>query len=274
MFSNITLSVVLFFIVSIFAVVSVIFMIGEHDWRIVFGVTALLGSFMAYLMHQLVIEPLKNHFETLERFSKETLHELNLPINTITANVQMLQRSIDDAKVQKRLARIVHAAEMLKERYNELDYLIKRQIKKESKETFMLDVLLKERLDLLGSLYGSFTFHTQLEPCKIFCDRIGFSKTIDNLIENSVKYSQEKRRIDITLREGVLLIRDYGEGMDALELIRMFDRYYQNDATMPGYGIGLALVKSFCDRNKIALHVKSEKGEGVRIYLDCKEVRC
>jgi signal transduction histidine kinase len=41
---------------------------------------------------------------------------------------------------------------------------------------------------------------------------------------------------------------------------------------MPGYGIGLGLVKSYCDKHKIKLHVQSEKGVGTTMILDFKGV--
>jgi signal transduction histidine kinase len=41
---------------------------------------------------------------------------------------------------------------------------------------------------------------------------------------------------------------------------------------MAGFGIGLGLVKSYCDRYKILLHVESKKYEGTTVSLNFKEV--
>jgi signal transduction histidine kinase len=56
--------------------------------------------------------------------------------------------------------------------------------------------------------------------------------------------------------------------MDEMTLVRIFDQYYQSDATMAGYGIGLGLVKRYCDRYNIGLHVHSVVNEGTHITLE------
>jgi signal transduction histidine kinase len=243
-----------------------------HDFAIILGITFVVTGLMGLLMATLALEPLRTHFNNLERFTKEILHELNLPINTITANTNMLKKNSTDEKSLKRIKRIEMAASMLQERYEELNYLIQKQMHKEIIETFELSQIVSNRIEFLSSLYGRFSFEKNLDDIQISCDKIGLLKVIDNLIENAVKYSSDSRHISVTLREDTLHIIDYGEGMDEVELLHIFDRYYQNDATMPGFGIGLGLVKSYCDRYKIDLHVKSEKYKGTTVSLNFKEV--
>ncbi len=227
---------------------------------------------MGFLMATLALEPLKEHFNNLERFTKETLHELNLPINTITANTNMLKKNLNDTKSIKRIERIEMATAMLQERYAELDYLIQKQMHKERVESFDLSKIVAERIDFLGALYGGFKFKKELQFLEISCDKMGLLKVMDNLIENAVKYSSDSRRVNVMLKKTTLEIIDFGEGMDEVELLHIFDRYYQNDTTMAGFGIGLGLVKSYCDRYKIGLHVKSQKHKGTTVSLDFKEV--
>ncbi len=235
-------------------------------------VMLLLSIVMAVMIATLSIDPLKDHFEKLEHFSKETLHELNLPISTIHANTSMLRKTLDDAKSLKRLERIEGACILLHERYSELDYLIKKQMHKETIETVELSAFLQSRLRLLGSLYDHVDFSTHLNDYDVKLDRMGLQKVIDNLIDNAVKYSNAPVCVEVSLEHGILRITDNGRGMDEMELIRIFDRYYQNDATVSGYGIGLALVKNYCDRHRIKLHVKSIKGEGTTMILDFQGV--
>jgi signal transduction histidine kinase len=246
--------------------------LGFKDLIAVFAMAFILTAMMGVIMTTLALEPLREHFNNLERFTKETLHELNLPINTITANTNMLKKSVSDDKSIKRIARIDTAAKMLQERYEELDYLIKKQMQRELIETFEVSQLLLQRIDLLKSLYSNFEFETELDMLKISADKLGLQKVIDNLIENAVKYSKNSHKITLRLKDDTLEIIDYGDGMDEVELLNIFDRYYQNDATMPGFGIGLGLVKSYCDRYKILLHVRSKKHKGTTVSLNFKEV--
>ncbi len=91
---------------------------------------------------------------------------------------------------------------------------------------------------------------------------------IDNIIDNSVKYSPQKAEIVIRCHHRRLTITDKGQGMDEVELFQIFDRYYQSNEKALGFGIGLGLVKNYCDRYKIKLHVDSKKGQGTTMQLD------
>ncbi len=256
----------------VFGLYYFVVVLAVDNFTLIFTISTILTILMGLLMATLAIEPLKEHLNNLERFTKETLHELNLPINTITANTNMLKKSAVDDKSLKRIQRIDTAASMLQKRYEELDYLIKKQMKKEDLESFELSCVIAERIDFLSSLYSNFTFEKNLNQTEIFADKIGLLKVIDNLIENAVKYSSNSRKIDILLDNDTLKIIDYGKGMDEVELLNIFDHYYQNDTTMAGFGIGLGLVKSYCDRYKILLHVESKKHEGTTVSLNFKEV--
>jgi two-component system, OmpR family, sensor kinase len=245
--------------------------LGVERWGIIAFVSLMIALMVGGVLAKIAVTPLKEHFRLLERFSKETLHELNLPINTITANVTMLRKTHNDEKSLKRLDRIEIATEMLKERYNELDYLIKKQTERESIDFFELSEHIEERLAFLRSLYPTVVWEVQIEPYAVSCDRIGLGKVIDNLIENGVKYSPKNPIITITLQKNTLSICDQGVGMDEITLMHIYDRYFQNDTTMPGYGIGLSLVKRYCDRHHIHLNVVSHVGVGTCVNLEFKK---
>jgi two-component system OmpR family sensor kinase len=276
LFRNLTLAIVVFYVVTIMPLAGVlhysIVVAGiENQWLLILGtlsVTLLLGLMIA----KMAIDPLKEHFAHLERFSKETLHELNLPVSTIMANTKMLKRTHDDAKSLKRLHRIEEAAAMIQERYQELDYLIRTQMQREAVEAFDLAELIRERLEFLKALYPQVRFEEELEPTEVTLDKRGLRKVIDNLVDNAVKYTHREGSVTLRLHDRILEIRDRGIGMDEMELLRIFDHYYQSDATMPGYGIGLGLVKSYCDKHRVKLHVQSQKDVGTTMILDFKGV--
>ncbi|MDP3266189.1 MAG: HAMP domain-containing sensor histidine kinase [Sulfuricurvum sp.] len=272
LFRNVEIALITLHVMSVAIIVGSIYVVYEilevHQWGIIALLALIIGVGMGKAVSKVAMEPLKEYFKHLDRFSKETLHELNLPINTITANLSMLRKTHEDEKSIKRLERIEMATVMLKERYNELDYLIKKQMEKESIETFEIRDLIYERLSFLKPLYPHAQWEIIDEPCLVTLDRKGFAKVIDNLVDNGVKYSPSSASITILLNDNKLSIRDEGVGMDEMTLVRIFDRYYQSDSTMAGYGIGLGLVKRYCDRYKIGLHVHSQLGEGTCVTLE------
>ena len=222
------------------------------------------------MISQLAIDPLEEHVANLQNLSKETLHELNLPISTIKTNLHMLKKGMEDEKEIKRMQRIESACNMLAQRYNELDYMIKKQTLVTIKEDFDVAKLVEERLAFLQSVYPHIEFLSTLEETLISNDKIGLAKAIDNIIDNAVKYSPKNNKILINLTHASLGIQDFGCGMDEVELLRIFDNYYQSNKSMQGFGIGLGMVKRFCDRNDIALNVKSKKDEGTTVTFKFK----
>ena len=224
------------------------------------------------MISKLSIDPLEEHIKNLQNLSKETLHELNLPISTIMTNSQMIQKNMDDDKSLKRLARIDAACKMLQLRYDELEYMIKTQTLQEIKEPIKLDKLLQERVDFLNPIYENINFNLELQNTQIINDKIGLSKVIDNLIDNGVKYSPNSDKIDIKLFDSTLHITDYGCGMDEVELVQIFDKYYQSNENMQGFGIGLNMVKKFCDKNRIKLSFNSKPNNGTTVMLNFKQV--
>jgi len=239
----------------------------------------MLGAFLLFFIAvsgvfivKLAVDPLSEYVIHLQNLSTETLHELNLPISTIKTNTQMLRKSLENEKSLKRIARIDTACEMLQERYNELDYLIKMQSNEKIRETFRIDTLVQERVGFLAKLYPQIKINTELQILEIHGDKKGLIKVIDNIVDNGVKYSQNSTKIDIKLEDATLCIQDYGIGMDETELLQIFDTYYQSNKNMQGFGIGLSMVKRYCDANHIELRFVSEKNVGTTVNLKFKNI--
>ena len=253
---------VLYYFVAIIKVENIFFLL-----TLLFGLIVFAGI----IISKLSIEPLIEYTQNLQNLSKETLHELNLPISTIMTNIHMLKKNLLSDKDLKRVSRIESACQMLQQRYNELDYLIKLQSADIKYENIDLDVLVKERVDFLQQLFAHVSFHLYLTPTQIHNDKVGLSKVIDNLIDNAVKYSSNIGKIDIELQNFTLLIRDHGCGMSEVELLKIFDDYYQSNKNMKGFGIGLKMAKRFCDANGILLKIRSKPSLGTTVILKFKE---
>jgi signal transduction histidine kinase len=230
-------------------------------------IVALSGVFIS----KLSIDPLEQYVRNLQNLSKETLHELNLPVSTIMTNTHMLKKNLSDEKSLKRISRIESACGMLEQRYNELDYMIKTQSQKSVQEQFDLEELVLQRVDFFHSIYPQINFVLELESRQIFNDKIGLAKVIDNVIDNGVKYGPNSKNIEIKIYNSTLHIQDFGCGMDEVELLHIFDNYYQSNENMKGFGIGLSMVKRFCDNNNIDLLFKSKPNEGTTVLLNFKD---
>ena len=274
MFHNLRINIFVYYFLTVATFLGVLhFLLTVLEVQNIYLIVVVMLCFVALsgvFISKLAIDPLYEYVQNLQNLSKETLHELNLPISTIMSNSQMLSKNFDDEKSQKRLKRIDSACEMLKQRYNELEYMIRMQSKQSIQESFFLNELIEQRVTFLKNIYPNIDFKLNLEKSELTSDKTGLSKVIDNIIDNGVKYSQNSNVIDIRLNAATLEIQDYGLGMDEVELLQIFDNYYQANNSMQGFGIGLSMVKRFCDTNNINLNFKSLPNSGTTVILKFK----
>jgi signal transduction histidine kinase len=211
--------------------------------------------------------------DTLTSLTNDIIHELNIPLSTIKANTAMLKKTMEDEKSLKRIKRIEDASLRLKKLYDELVYSIHKEMHTIEKERFDLKALIEERIEVFKEQKRN-PFELTLEPYEIEVDKIGFEQMFDNIITNAMKYSPKDAPIQVRLNDNILSIEDKGVGMSATELLRVYERYYQADDKKGGEGIGLALVKSYCDDEGLEIHIKSEKGVGTCVSFDLSRVSC
>jgi two-component system OmpR family sensor kinase len=106
-----------------------------------------------------------------------------------------------------------------------------------------------------------------LEEATITMDKRKFTRVIDNLISNAIKYNKRSGTVGIQLREGMLAIWDTGIGIDERKIPFMFDRYMRFNNSEGGFGVGLSIVKKILDEYDISIEVESKEGEGTRMVL-------
>ena len=241
---------------------------GRFDLWLIMAMTIISGFIIGTGFVRNLIDPLDKRSNELELLSRQTLHELNLPVATILANTQMLLKNEEEVKNIKRLKRINQAAKTLQTMYTELDYTIKKQIHKVEKELCNLKELIEHKLESYEEVFPQINFQVALESSSVKIDTIGFLKVLDNLIHNAVKYSKPESIIRINLHAMQLDIEDEGIGMKEDFFLQAFEHYYQEDNENSGQGIGLGLVKEYCDRYKIHIYLNSKKDLGTKISLD------
>jgi len=196
------------------------------------------------------------------------LHELNIPASTIQINAQMLEKSLNDEKSIKRLNRIKQATQDLLNLYDQMEYDIKKQIDTIDVQTFSLNEVIELSVKKFQDIKNDITISFDIDDVVLNTDKNGFSKALDNLISNAIKYNEKEGGVDIEFRESNLSIFNTGKSIDTKNIFMVFDKYYQEDSSRDGFGLGLNIVKEFCDKNKITIKIDSnEKGTTFHLNL-------
>lgn len=111
-------------------------------------------------------------------------------------------------------------------------------------------------------------------PERVYVDREMWEKIVLNLLSNAFKFTFEGE-IEVALRWGgthvELEIRDTGIGIAAIELPRLFERFYQvqgaRGRTYEGSGIGLSLVQELVKLHGGNIQVNSVVDQGTRFIV-------
>lgn len=99
-----------------------------------------------------------------------------------------------------------------------------------------------------------------------------FSRTIENIISNSFRYTPEGGSLNLSayMRQGkaVVEICDTGKGISAADLERVTEPFYRGTKSRreQGFGLGLAIVKTIVDTHGWDLKIESDgRGTGITI---------
>jgi two-component system phosphate regulon sensor histidine kinase PhoR len=122
---------------------------------------------------------------------------------------------------------------------------------------------------------GGFTIEQQIaeDLPPIAADAAAFSRAIQNLLSNAMKYSGDHRLIRVTARaagraagEVQITVEDRGIGIAPADLPHIFEPFYRSNevtsAQIHGSGLGLSLVKHIIEAHDGRVTVESAPGRG------------
>ncbi|RXJ88348.1 histidine kinase [Arcobacter sp. CECT 8983] len=250
-----------------------IFGFNQNTFLLITITVLIFGLILYLLLSKSIFEPLFKSDENLQKTVKETLHELNIPISTINLNTQMLEKKIEDEKALKRLERIKKASNELLKLYENMEYQIKKEIDKIDITEFSLKELISSSLEKFTDIKRDIEIRVDLKEDAILkSDKNGFKKTIDNLLSNALKYNIKKDGlVEISFEDTKLIVFNTGKEIDTKNLFIIFEKYFQENSEKEGFGLGLSIVKEFCDKNFITIKIEPIEN-GNKFILDLKNI--
>ena len=112
------------------------------------------------------------------------------------------------------------------------------------------------------------------EEILIDADKERISQTIGRLLNNAIKFTNEKGRIKVIAKnlfnEIEIIISDTGIGIPETDLPYIFQKFYRVSrpgTEIPGTGLGLVFVKQIIDLHKGFITVQSEVGKGTTFAI-------
>lgn len=211
-------------------------------------------------------------FEAEKRFTADVSHELRTPMTVILAECEYALSSGGEGEYREALELIFRQGKKMSVLIGDmLDF--SRIEAGEGRYAFLkidLSGLLRglcEEMRLLGA--DEIQLRAEIEEGVFIRGNAQLlSRMFSNLIDNAFKYGGRGKEVLVSLtRSGGSVdvsIQDEGIGMNEEQLSRIFDRFYQADASHSGKGAGLGLpmAKEIAALHGADIRVESRPGEG------------
>lgn len=222
------------------------------------------------------------------RFFTNISHELRTPLTLIITPLSSLLTDIQDGKLKQQLSSIYRSAQELLQLVNQL--LDFRKLEVNGEKLHLMNGEIYEFVSSTCEVFRTYASSQQIEYAillprqgvNMYFDRDKVHRILYNLLNNAFKFTPSGGSItvsaDTITKDGTqyicIRIEDTGKGIEAEVLPRIFDRYYQIEASenrqaTAGSGIGLHIVKEYISLHHGFIEVDSKryKGSEFRIYL-------
>lgn len=231
-----------------------------------------------YMQHQRKISEVKTDF------INNMTHEFKTPIATINIASDALKndRVINDNE------KIKYYADLIKQenkRMNAQVEMVLRMAKLErnqmeiNPQEFDINDLVRKSVAnmrfIVDNGNGTIFEDYQASRSVIEGDPFHLENTINNILDNARKYSQDNPQIFVKTynddRFIVIEVKDQGIGMSKSVLKKIFDQFYREETgnihNVKGHGLGLAYVRKITELHKGHVYAESEPGKGSTFYI-------
>jgi len=227
-------------------------------------------TFLGYFLLKIFLRPMRDALHLLDRFIKDTTHELNTPVSAIISNIEMIDLSTLDEKLARKIKRIDIGAKTISNIYEDLTFLTLDNKIISQNEILDLTNILRQRVEYFKTLADvkKIEFILKIEEnITIFCDKKKLAKLIDNFLSNAIKYNKIKGQIIVTLKNNLMSIEDTGKGMSQEQIDNLFQRYIRFDHSVGGFGIGLNIVSLIAKEYNFKIDVTSKLKKGTKMEI-------
>ncbi len=214
----------------------------------------------------------------LHNFLKGLRHDLLSPITQLKEIIAYYKKTDDIAKKEKAASLIDDSLRKLSNTASGFsDFVDIHILDRSHKEACDFNVIFNEIKSLLKNEIeiAKATFVVDFEEINMIkFNRKELTSILHNLLSNALKFRDLNRELKINLQTKltdkhiVISIEDNGIGMDYKKYKdQLFKPFKRMNATQPGAGIGLSLVKHMLDKNDGLIRMESEVGTGMKVRI-------
>ena len=195
-------------------------------------------------------------------------HELRTPLTSLRTNVSVLRRRNDSLTPEQReqvLADLDSETRELTDLVNELVELATDRRDDEPMQPVRLaDVA--ERAAARARRRFAREVTVTADATLLDGRPMALERALQNLVDNACKFS-DGGPVEVTVAEGMVMVRDHGPGLVEADIPHLFDRFYRSVEmrSKPGSGLGLAIVQSIVEGHGGGVFARNAEGGGAEI---------
>jgi signal transduction histidine kinase len=224
----------------------------------------------------------------LQRFIGDMSHDLRTPLSVIKTSIYLLERlAHDPVKFKQNLDMLQTQTDHLQHILDDLLSMSRLDKADTSDYRFRwLDVNapIKESVDEQQTLalrkQVRLTFQATENLPTALIDYNEFKKMLKHLILNGLNYTPEGGSVTIKSRADdqnvIVEVCDTGEGITALDLPHIFDRFYRADRARGGEsggaGLGLTIARKIIEAHGGTIEAESKLGQGSMFRVSIPQV--
>jgi signal transduction histidine kinase len=224
-----------------------------------------------------MINRLQENLEKQKQFVSDASHELKTPLTVIKSYANLLRRQgFQNKEIAEEAIQAIHLEatriQKMTETFLELATLEKESVLEihEVNLVSLCQSILKQLKDVYKR---EIKLHYNEYPIVINADELKIKQIFIILLDNAMKYSNDKIEVFLEKNEqyAIIRIKDYGIGIPQEELETIFERFYRVDKARSretgGSGLGLPIAKSILKLHKGEIKIKSNEGFGTEVEL-------
>jgi two-component system phosphate regulon sensor histidine kinase PhoR len=263
------------------------------SWNII---TAIIFTIIIIAAFYLTIRTMlrqKKLSEIKNDFINNMTHEFKTPLATISLAVDALKNE----KVMNSPDKMTYFSSIIKEENQRMNRQVETILKAALMEKQEVQLMLRPLHvhEVIREVVGNFALQLEDKKGKVSmelnaandlvdADEVHLSNLVNNLVDNSIKYSKDNVPPDIRIstsvdeRKIIIRLEDNGIGMGRETVKRIFEKFYRahtgNIHNVKGFGLGLSYVKTMVEAHGGEIKVDSTLGKGsvFNIELPLKKV--
>ncbi len=246
------------------------------SFLLIIPIIILITGVASYKLANIAINPIKESFEELKRFTEDASHELKTPLAAIKANIDvaLLKDSKDVYYYKDKLNVINESVNRMKDIITNMLQLFKIDsgnylFKKEKINLNSLFEAIKLKFSD-AALNKNITLEIEKKDVYIETNKEALVEILEIIVENAIVFNKQYGKVrvftDVSNKNIKINVEDTGIGISKRDLPHIFDRFYRGEKSRSretgGAGLGLSIAYNLAKAIGAKIEVQSEESVG------------